>query len=132
LGGSAAEIFDIRNHSFPGFRTPQKAWPTQEGRAPLPTLNSVLSELVASGELDACGAMQIAGQNVGVPSTAVAAAAIQIGQACRAIASSEYCDLVDVSLANPSRASAHQTRLERGGVLRPQRRRRSNMREAIQ
>ena len=59
----------------------------------------------------------IAGQPVGIPSTAVAAAAIQAAQACRAIADSTYCDLVDVSLTDTKRAAAHQTKLARVGVL---------------
>lgn len=113
LGGSATEIFDIRIHSFPGARTPTEAWPTpqapREQQLPIS-----LQSLIEEGRLDICGALTIAGTSMGVPSTAVVAAAIQIGQACRAIATSEYCDLVDLSLRDPHRSFGHDATLARG------------------
>jgi hypothetical protein len=76
-----------------------------------------LTRLVEESRIDLCGAMTIAGQPVGVPCTAVAAAAIQVAQACRAIADSTYCDLVDVSLADTKRAADHEMAMARAGVL---------------
>jgi hypothetical protein len=61
--------------------------------------------------------MMIAGPAVGIPSTAVAAATIQVAQACRAIAGSAYCDLVDVGLVDTTRVAAHDAVLPRAGVL---------------
>ena len=116
LGATSSEAFDIRIHGFPGGRDPARAWPEppQAGDKPLST---ALSRLVEEGRLDLCGAMTIAGQSVGVPCTAVAAAAIQVAQACRAISESTYCDLVDVSLADTKRGTAHVTGLARAGIL---------------
>jgi hypothetical protein len=116
LGATPAEVFDLRIHGFPGNRTPREAWPEPPPTMEKP-LNPALSRLVEQGRLQICGATMIAGQPVGVPSTAVAAAAIQVAQACRAIADSTYCDLVDVSLADAKRASAHETKLARVGVI---------------
>lgn len=75
------------------------------------------SLLVDHGRLQICGATMIAGQPVGVPSTAVAAAAIAVAQACRALAGSVYCDRVDLSLTDPKRAVGHDHALPRAGVL---------------
>jgi hypothetical protein len=116
LGATAAEMFDIRLHGFPGSRTPQAAWPP----VPVPAEKlpgAALSRLVEQGRLPICGALQIAGQAVGVPSTAVAAAAIAVAQACRAISGGAYCDRVDLSLTDPKRAAAHEHELPRMGVL---------------
>jgi len=85
LGASASEVFDIRLHAFPGSRTSEQAWPAIETAA-APSLVPGLAELVEQGLLDRCGAVTIAGRSLGVPSTAVAAAAIQVAQACCAVA----------------------------------------------
>lgn len=116
LGATPAEVFDIRLHGFPGSRTPQAAWPDPT-TAPEKPLRPALSRLVEQGRLQMCGAAMIAGQPVGVPSTAVAAATIAMAQACRAIAESVYCDRVDLSLSDPKRAVAHEHDLERVGIL---------------
>ena len=116
LGASAAEIFDIRIHAFPGARTSTKAWPEQVVSNEQ-ELGSSLEELVAAGRLDRCGAVTLAGRSVGVPSTAVAAAAIQIAQACRAVTENAYCDLFDTTLVDCRRTSAHEFRLEREGSI---------------
>jgi hypothetical protein len=116
LGATSAEAFDIRLHSFPGFRPPGTAWPMSTNKEVQP-LSPALSKLVGEGRLDRCGAMMIAGQSVGVPSTAVAAAAIQIAQACRAIATGSYCDLIDANLVDTRRTTSHDTVLMRSGVL---------------
>lgn len=123
LGATAAEAFDIRLHAFPGFRDPKIAWPEPLKEAERP-LTPALSKLVEEGRLDRCGALVIAGLSVGVPSTAVAAAAIQVAQACRAILTSSYCDLVDASLVDTRRAAAHDATLRRAGILPSQRARR--------
>ncbi len=116
LGASSSEVFDIRLHSFPGFRDSTAAWPPP-GRSGERPLSTALTNLIADGRLDNCGAMTIAGQSVGIPSTAVVAATIQVAQACRAIAEGDYCDLIDLSLIDPSKASAHETSLPRAGIL---------------
>jgi hypothetical protein len=116
LGGTAAEIFDIRLHAFPGARTPEQAWPAPTAEAERP-LDQNLQDLVDAGRIDRCGAMTIAGRSVGVPSTAVAAAALQVAQACRAIADGSFCDLVDVSLVNCGRVRTGLHRLPRAGVV---------------
>jgi molybdopterin/thiamine biosynthesis adenylyltransferase len=116
LGATPAEVFDIRLHGFPGSRTPQGAWPPATvASGTLPGM--ALSRLVEQGRLPMCGALRITGQAVGVPSTAVAAAAIAVAQACRAISSAAYCDLVDLSLADPKRAASREHELPRPGVL---------------
>ena len=116
LGATSSEVFDVRIHGFPGSRDPKFAWP-EPAPAKERVLGRGLSDLVKQGLLDTCGAMTIAGQAVGIPSTAVAAAAIQVAQACRAISESKFCDLVDLSLRDPKRATAHTTTLARAGVL---------------
>lgn len=120
LGATPAEVFDIRIHGFPGTRTLQDAWPDAAVAAGAAQANSLcgnLESLVNQRRLDRCGALTIAGQGVGLPSTAVAAAAIQVAQACRVINSSKFCDLIDVSLANTSRAEAHESDFARTRVL---------------
>ncbi len=99
LGASAADAFDLRLHAFPGARGPHEAWPDLQDDE-VPELNPALKKAVAEGRLDLCGAMTIAGKSVGVPCTAAAAAAVQVGQLCRALAEGRCCDLVDVSLAD--------------------------------
>lgn len=116
LGATSTEAFDIRIHSFPGFRHPKIAWPEPE-RSGEKALSPALSHMIKEGRLDACGAMTFAGQSVGIPSTAVVAAAIQVAQACRAIREGVYCDLVDVTLIDPRRVNAHEASLRRGGIL---------------
>jgi ThiF family len=116
LGATSAEVFDIRVHGFPGNRDPISAWPDPPPPRDRP-LSGALTQLVEAGRLDLCGAMTIAGQPAGVPTTAVAAAAIEIAQACRAIETGSFCDLVDLSLLDPKRVATHQTTLARVGVL---------------
>jgi hypothetical protein len=112
----AAEIFDIRLHAFPGVRSPEQAWPEPEVHAERP-LDRTLQDLVDAGRIDKCGAMTIAGRSLGVPSTAVAAAAIQVAQVCRAVADGSFCDLVDVSLLNCRRVRTSQHALARAGAI---------------
>lgn len=119
LGATPTEVFDIRIHGFPGSREPIAAWPNVP---PIQSdanveIGADLAKLVFQGRLDRCGALTVAGQSIGIPSTAIAAATIQIAQACRAIREGLYCDLVDVSLTNPSRAAAHEAQFSRARVL---------------
>jgi molybdopterin/thiamine biosynthesis adenylyltransferase len=116
LGASAVEVFDMRLHAFPGSRTIAKAWPEIDVTAE-PSLSPALLQLIADGRIDKCGALTIAGRSLGIPSTAVAAASIQVAQACRAIAQSRYCDLVDVSLVDCRRIAFHEFSLGRTGSL---------------
>ncbi|WP_293682601.1 hypothetical protein [uncultured Phenylobacterium sp.] len=99
LGATSADAFDLRLHAFPGSRSALQAWPEAAPDAPR-ALNPALEKAVAEGRLDRCGAMTIAGKSVGVPCTALAAAALQVGQACRALATGRCCDLIDASLAD--------------------------------
>ncbi|USQ95898.1 ThiF family adenylyltransferase [Caulobacter sp. RL271] len=106
LGASGPEAFDIRLHAFPGAQDPAAVWPEiQTAGRKLP---SSLAALVEQGRLDMCGAMTIAGASVGVPCTAVVAAALQLGQACRALETGSCADRVDLSLADLPRASWRQ------------------------
>ncbi len=98
LGATASEAFDLRLHAFPGRRTPEQAWPEAEPATVSPTLSPAWEKAVADGRIDRCGALTIAGKSVGVPCAALAAAALQIGQTVRAIATGRCCDLVDASL----------------------------------
>ncbi|WP_338693230.1 hypothetical protein V5279_43435 [Bradyrhizobium sp. 26S5] len=116
LGATPTEIFDIRLHGFPGSRSPDQAWPEPERQAEAP-LDPILRELVEAGRIDRCGAVTIAGRSLGVPSTAVAAAAIQVAQACRAVVDGGYMDMVDVTLVNCRRVSSRLRVLERPGIL---------------
>lgn len=116
LGPTAPEIFDIRLHAFPGVRSLEQAWPEPDPEPERP-LDPALQALVDNGRIDKCGALTIAGRSLGVPSTAVAAAAIQVAQACRAVAEGTYCDLVDISLADCSRVRSNTHRLTRAGAI---------------
>jgi hypothetical protein len=116
LGATASEIFDIRIHGFPGARSPARAWPEPDMQPEAP-LDGALQELVDAGRIDRCGALTIAGRSLGVPSTAVAAAAIQVAQACRAIRDGSFFDLVDATLVNCRRASGRWHALKRAGTL---------------
>jgi len=102
LGATGPEAFDIRLHAFPGAQTPASAWPIVS-TAPR-AISKALSDLVTQGRLDACGAMTIAGSSVGVPCTAMVAAALQLAQACRALDAGLCADKIDVSLADLRRA----------------------------
>jgi hypothetical protein len=116
LGATAPEIFDIRVHGFPGARSPEQAWPEPEAQPERP-LDRTLRDLVEAGRIDRCGAMTIAGRSLGVPSTAVAAAAIQVAQACRAVSDGSFLDLVDVSLVNCRRVNSRRHMLARPGII---------------
>jgi len=116
LGNSAAEIFDIRLHAFPGLRTPERAWPEPDAAAER-RLDPSLQALVDAGRIDRCGAVTIAGRSLGVPSTAVAATAIQVAQACRAVVEGSYCDFVDAGLIDCRRVRANTAALARPGTL---------------
>ena len=59
----------------------------------------------------------IAGRSLGVPSTAVVAAAIQVAQACRAVSDGTFVDLTDVALTDCRRAAGRQHMLARPGIL---------------
>lgn len=99
LGATAADAFDLRLHAFPGGRSPLQAWPDLTSGPAEPVLNAGLQKALEEGQLDLCGALTIAGKSVGVPCTALAAAALQVGQLVRALATGRCCDLVDASLA---------------------------------
>lgn len=116
LGASAPEVFDISIHGFPGSRSGDDAWPDSEQNL-TPSLNPGLAKLIEEGRLDSCGAMTIAGQSLGIPSTAIAAAVIQVAQACRAAIAGEYCDRVDVSLRKVSDSKDNTVKLARAGIL---------------
>jgi hypothetical protein len=116
LGATPSEIFDIRVHGFPGARSPQQAWPEPDVQPEAP-LDASLQELVDAGRIDRCGALTIAGRRLGVPSTAVVAAAIQVAQACRAVRDGDFCDLADVTLVNYRRATGRRHALARPGLL---------------
>jgi hypothetical protein len=119
LGATASEVFDIRVHGFPGFRNVEEAWPLSlvEPSSAAKRVRPDLQRLVSQGRLDPCGALTIGALPVGVPSTAVAAAVIQITQACRAILAGRICDFVDVSLVNPTRAATHESVFHGAGML---------------
>lgn len=108
LGATGTEAFDVRLHAFPGFRNEDKAWVTSEElpRDP-PPLRPNLQRLIDQGLIDQCGAVTIAGQAVGVPCTALAAAAVQVAQACRAVETGRCCDLADFTLTNSKGSASH-------------------------
>ncbi|MCC2102686.1 MAG: ThiF family adenylyltransferase [Hyphomicrobiales bacterium] len=99
LGATGAEAFDIRLHVFPGTQTAASVWPEQS-KSEAAALGAAYQRLIAQGRLDACGAMTIADHAVGVPCTAIVAAALQIAQMCRALASGHCLDRIDLSLAD--------------------------------
>jgi hypothetical protein len=119
LGATAREAFDVRLHAFPGRRSPSEAWPANErgddtainASGGAPTLRRNVQALLDAGIVDACGAITIEQQAVGVPCTALAAAAMQVAQLVRATQTGQCCDLVDFDLLNSSRAVA--TAMER-------------------
>lgn len=116
LRATPSEIFDVRLHGFPGGRSPEQTWPQQDGHLEVP-LVPALQEFVDAGRIDRCGALTIAGRSLGVPSTAVAAAAIQVAQACRAVSDGTFVDLADVALTNCRRAAGRRHMLARPGIL---------------
>ncbi|WFU80743.1 hypothetical protein QA645_41075 [Bradyrhizobium sp. CIAT3101] len=108
LGSTANEAFDVRLHAFPGSRTPFDAWPEadsseRDGEGNVVKRGNIQS-LVQAGVLDECGAITIENQPVGVPCTALAAAAVQVAQLCRAIETGTCCEMVDFDLVNSKRA----------------------------
>jgi hypothetical protein len=118
LGATATEVFDIRVHGFPGFRSDAEAWPDFAAEPFVgPALTPDLQKLVSQGRLDRCGALTIGELAVGMPSTAIVAAVIQITQVCRAILDRRVCDFVDLSLLNPSRAQSHESHFGKAGSL---------------
>ena len=69
LGATAHEVFDIRLHAFPGFRSAEDAWPEPAADlSPQPPRHPNLEKLVSQGRLDPCGALTIGELSVGVPS----------------------------------------------------------------
>lgn len=84
---------------------------------PEASLDASLQELVDAGRIDLCGALTIAGRSLGVPSTAVVAAAIQVAQACRAVSDGGFCNLADVTLVNCRCAPGRRHALARPGIL---------------
>lgn len=108
LGSTANEAFDVRLHAFPGSRMPLDAWPEAEPSERVGEGNVVkrgnIQSLVQAGVLDECGAITIENQPVGVPCTALAAAAMQVAQLCRAIETGSCCEMVDFDLVNSKRA----------------------------
>jgi molybdopterin/thiamine biosynthesis adenylyltransferase len=106
LGATGPEAFDIRIHAFPGTQEPDAIWPESAVVGTTPDqLPRHLSKLVEQRRLDLCGAMTIAGKSVGVPCTALAAAALQVAQACRALMTGRCADRIDLSLPDLRRAS---------------------------
>ena len=105
LGASPAEIFDVSVHAFPGQGDPAKIWPADVPRSNGLELPERYKRLVQEGVLDQCGATTIAGQAVGVPSTALSAAALQLAQLSRALSTASYCDSIDVRTARTGDAS---------------------------
>ncbi|WP_395015315.1 hypothetical protein [Dongia sp.] len=103
LGATGPEAFDLRLHAFPGARSPATAWPELPPDEPV-ALTPALESLVREGAISRCGAMMIAGKSVGVPCTAIAAAALQLTQVVRAISGAGYADMFDVSLRDCKRA----------------------------
>jgi len=103
LGATGPEAFDVRVHCFPGLRDAKAAWPEPEHQRE-GALPGAYRKLLEEGRLDQCGAVTIAGQSVGVPCTALAAASMQLAQVCRAISDGVYTDLADVSFRDTSRA----------------------------
>ena len=108
LGRTASEIFDIRLHAFPGLRLVEDAWPVALDDAPQESVvNGGLKKLLAEGRIDLCGQLTIAGRSLGVPSTALAAAVLQVAQACRVLHSGRYCDFIDLALTDTALITAH-------------------------
>lgn len=107
LGAAAVDAFDFRLHAFPGERDAMAAWPEVSQPSAAPPLPHALRDLVAQGRLDQCGAVTLAGKSVGVPCTALAAAALQLGQLCRALATSRCCDRIDGGLGHGAPTAYH-------------------------
>ncbi|WFU40357.1 hypothetical protein QA640_40330 [Bradyrhizobium sp. CB82] len=76
-----------------------------------------LRELVDAGRIDRCGALMIAGRSLGVPSTAVVAAAIQAAQAGRSVSDDTFVDLAAMALRSCRRAAGRRHMLARPGIL---------------
>lgn len=103
LGATGSEAFDLRLHAFPGSQIGDSVWPEIQVVQPT-SLPQNLAALIDQGRLDACGAFTIAGASVGVPCTALAAAALQLAQLCRALAQGRCADRIDISLQDLGRA----------------------------
>lgn len=107
LGAAAVDAFDFRLHAFPGERDAMAAWPAISEPSVAPVLPPALRDLVTQGRLDQCGAVTLAGKSVGVPCTALAAAALQLGQLCRALSTSFCCDRIDGGLGHGAPTAYH-------------------------
>jgi len=117
LGATSPEIFDLRLHGFPGRRDAAAAWPAVANAASVAP-GREHQKLINDGRLSICGSAEIAGRQVATPFTAMAAAAIQVAQACRAISTGEYCDLIDVTLSDTQNAFSSSVSIPRQGMLR--------------
>lgn len=115
LGGTPAEIFDLSLYAFPGKQDANTIWDPTKDAGVGNEMPERYRRLVQEGVIDMCGATTIAGQAVGVPSTALAAAAIQLAQLCRALARGSYCDSVDLRTARTG--DAQRSVFEAGLVL---------------
>lgn len=116
LGGTPAEIFDLAIRSFPNAAAPEAVWPPERPVGPGEVPDRYRS-LVSAGLVDECGAMTIAGRQVGVPCTALVAAALQLAQLCRALATGSCCAEIDVRTAHCAGASATASNAAGLGVL---------------
>ena len=115
LGATAAESFDIRVHAFPGAKNPGQAWPdVKQEEQKLPP---AYEKLVTSGKLDRCGAVTLFGKSIGVPSTAMAAAAIQMAQVCRVLTEGTYADYIDVTTTNTKNAETSIAKHDNAAAL---------------
>ncbi|MFA6116105.1 MAG: hypothetical protein WC729_19070 [Sphingomonas sp.] len=106
LGGTPAQIFDLEFHAFPGATPAEKIWIGDKRQNSEKLVPERYRRLVELGVIDACGMTTVAGQAVGVPATALAAAALQVAQLCRALATNSYCDAIDLRLARCSDSAA--------------------------
>ena len=105
LGATAADLFDLRVHAFPSDLDIDRIWPLDTTSA-VSELPANLKAMVGQGQLDDCGATTIAGKSVGVPSTAMACAALQVAQLLSVLMTGRCAKTVDASLADIKRAHA--------------------------
>lgn len=113
LGNGVEDFRLIRVHSFPASKHSAEIWPTTaqadgdgDNDAAKLKIQPAYVELRDRGDLDECGLTQLADVAVGAPFVGVAAAAILLAQAVRAVAGAPRVTVANIDLRSVAHRSA--------------------------
>ena len=99
LGAEHDDYDCVRMHSLPGPRTPREIWRSSEGtRVSRDAGKRGRERMLANGELDECGLVDLAGVSVGVPFVGTVAAAIGLAEILRILHGGPAYQVVDLSI----------------------------------